>query len=58
MFEKQKANGAPHEPKVPISEELQNEFNQKHSSELTEKTQVMKLLSFANEQIRTQNEKI
>lgn len=54
MFEKQKANGDQHEPKVQISEELQSEFEQKHATQKTDKTQIKSLLAFANEQIKKQ----
>lgn len=58
MFEKQKANGVEFERKVEISEGLQSEFQQKYQSKNNENSKVLKLLAFANEQIRRQAQEI
>lgn len=58
MFEKQKAGGPETEDRVEISEELQNEFAQKHPKVNTENNKVKTLLAFANEQIRKQAQEI
>lgn len=58
MFEKQKAGGPDNAERVEISEELQNEFEQKHPKENIADNKVKSLLAFANEQIRKQAQEI
>mmetsp|Transcript_27047 Transcript_27047/g.23887 ORF Transcript_27047/g.23887 Transcript_27047/m.23887 type:complete len:86 (-) Transcript_27047:30-287(-) len=60
MFEKQRASGATEESTVEISQQLQEEFDEKNRSkpEKAFNDKIQTLLKFANEQIKKQAQEI